>query len=93
MAERQILGDTISVGWSQERPFAQRAAAFGILGLEQMASSGASEQDLAGPSYLETFGHRFSGFNAFGASHTCSLSLEERGICCRAQYGFGGRPS
>ena len=75
MAERQILRDTINVGWSEERRFAQRAAALGILALEQMATARAPEQDLAGPGYLKTFGYRFSGFNAFGAPHTGSLSI------------------
>jgi hypothetical protein len=43
-----------------------------------MSSARASAQHFAGTGYLETFGHRFPGFNAFGASHTSSLSLEER---------------
>ena len=78
MAEGEILLDTVEVGGSKERRLSQRPAAFGTFSLEQMASAGASEQDLAGSSYLKTFGHRLPGFNAFGASHISSLSLAER---------------
>src|SRR6266404_1060800 len=75
MTERQILLDTINVGWSEERRFSQRSAAFGTFTLKQMPSAGAVEQDLAGTSYLEPFGHGLPGFNAFGASHRCSPCL------------------
>ena len=73
MAERQILFDTINVGWSEERCLSQRSAAFGAFTLKQMPSASAVEQDLAGSSYLEPFGHCLPGFNAFGASHKSSL--------------------
>ena len=78
VAEWQILFDAINVGGSDERCLSQRPAAFGIFALKQMAFASAVEQDLAGSSYLEPFGHCFPGFNAFGASHTSSLSLKER---------------
>jgi len=39
-----------------------------------MATAGASEQHLPRAGYLETFSHRFSGFNTLGASHVDSLS-------------------
>jgi len=91
VAEGQILRDAISVGWSEERGFAERTAALGILGLEQMAPAGAPKQDLAGSSYLKTFGHRFPGFNAFGASHRCSFSFVKRGIRGRAHRGSGAQ--
>jgi len=77
MAERKILFDTVNVGGSEERSPSQGSAAFGAFALKQVAPASASEQDLAGSGYLETFGHRFSGLNAFGASHTSSLSLKE----------------
>jgi hypothetical protein len=57
VAERQILRDTINVGWSEARCFSQRSATFGTLALQQMASAGASVQDFAGAGYLETLGH------------------------------------
>jgi hypothetical protein len=89
VAERQILLDTINVGWSEERRFSQRSAAFGAFTLKQMPFASAVEQDLAGTCYLEPFGHRFPGFNAFGASHICSLSLSRARNSPRAQDGFG----
>ena len=69
MAERQILFDAIGVGWIDERHLAQRAAATGIFGLEQMPASGAPAQDFACGGNLETFSHCFPGFDAFRASH------------------------
>jgi hypothetical protein len=77
MAEEEILFDAVNVGGSEERRLPQRPAAFGAFALKQMAPACPSEQDLAGSSYLETFGHRFSGFNAFGASHISSLSSKD----------------
>ena len=53
MAERQILGDTINVGRSEDRCLSQGAAAFGIFALKQMAFASAVEQDFAGGSYFE----------------------------------------
>ena len=73
MAERQILLDTINIGCSQGGCLSQGTAALGILALKQMAPASAVEQDLARSGYLETFGHCFPGFNAFGASHTISF--------------------
>ena len=73
MTERQILLDTINVGWAQGGCFSQGTAAFGILALKQMAPASPVKQDLARSGYLETFGHCFPGFNAFGASHTISF--------------------
>ena len=81
VAERKILLDTINIGGAKERCFSQRAAAFGTFALQQMAPARAVEHDLAGSGYLETFGHRFPGFNAFGTSHIGSLSLAERKTC------------
>ena len=69
MTEGQILFDAVNVGRSEERGLSQRPAAFRAFALKQMAFACASEQDLAGSGYLETFGHRFSGLNTFWASH------------------------
>jgi len=57
MAERQILGDTIDVGGSKDRCLSQRAAAFGIFALKQMAFASAVEDDLASSSYFEAFSY------------------------------------
>jgi len=73
VAERQILYDTINVGRSEERRLSQSPPALGILALKQVASSGASEHDLARSSDLEPLGYCLPGFNAFGASHKSSL--------------------
>jgi hypothetical protein len=43
-----------------------------------MPSASAPAQDFAGRGYLETFRYCLPGFVASGASHTDSLSLEER---------------
>ena len=69
MAEGQILFDAVNVRGSEERSLSQRPATFGIFALKQMAFACASEQDLSGSGYLETFGHRFSGLNTSWASH------------------------
>jgi hypothetical protein len=78
MAKRKILFDTVNVGGSEEPCLSQPPPAFGTFALKQMASAGASERDLARSGYLETFGHRFPGFNSFGTSHKSSFSLIER---------------
>jgi len=70
VAERQILFDTINIGWAEGGCLSHGPAAFGTLSLKQMASASAVEQDLARSGYPETFCHCFPGFDAFGASHT-----------------------
>ena len=57
VAERQILLDAINVGWSEQRCLPQRAAAFGILVLKQVAFSGTTEHNFASSGYLETLGY------------------------------------
>ena len=74
MTERQVLFDSINVRGSNEGRLSQRPAAFGIFALQQVASTGAPEKHFAGAGDFETFGHCFSGFSTFGASHTV-LSL------------------
>ena len=61
MAKGKILGDTVNVGRAKDGCVSQGAAAFGILGLEQMAPARAVEQDFASGGNLETFGYGFSG--------------------------------
>jgi len=69
VAKRKVLRDTVGVGRAEELRLSEGPATTGILGLEQVAAAGAAEQHLSAAGYLEAFGHRFSGFNAFGASH------------------------
>jgi hypothetical protein len=57
VAERQILFNTINVGWCDEHRFAQRPAAFGTFSLQQMASARTAAQHFTGTGYLEAFGH------------------------------------
>ena len=73
MAKGKVLFYTVNVRGSEERRLSQRPPAFGIFALKQMAFACASEQDLSGTGYLETFGHRFSGLNTFRASHNYSF--------------------
>ena len=84
MAERKILFDTVEVGGPEECRFSQSPPTFGVFALKQMAPACAVEQDFSGSGYLETFGHGFSGFNAFGASHTSSLCLKRAREIIRA---------
>ena len=83
MAEGEILFDTVNVRWSEDRGLSQRPPAFGTFSLKQMASACAVEQDFSGRGYLETFGHRFSGFSAFRASHifVCLNCLSHVSAC------------
>jgi hypothetical protein len=78
MAERQILGDAVNVGWCENRRLSQRPAAFGAFALKQMAPACPVKQHFPVSGDLETFGYRFPGFDSFGASHTISLSSAER---------------
>jgi hypothetical protein len=80
VAEREILGDPVSVGGSEDRGVSQGAAAFGIFGLEQMTPARTAEQDFAGGGYLETFGYGFSGLIASRSSHIGSLSWFSAGL-------------
>ena len=57
MIERQILEDTINVGWPHKHASAQCSAAFGAFALQQVASARASAEDFPVRGYLETFGH------------------------------------
>ena len=88
MAERQVLGDPINVGWPEESGLSQGAPALGILALKQVAFSGAVKQDFARGSYLEALGYGFPGFYAFGASHIISGSAAA-GSATAAERGGG----
>jgi hypothetical protein len=69
MAKGQILRDAVSISGIHTGQTAQRAAAFGIFGLCQMAPARAGAQDLSAGRNFEALGHGLSGFNAFGTSH------------------------
>jgi hypothetical protein len=51
------------------RGFAEATEALGILGLRQMAASGARTQYFASGGDFKPFGDRFLRFDAFGTSH------------------------
>ena len=69
MTEGEGLFDAIFVGRMDGGGAGQRAAAFRIFGLQQMAFAGAGAQDFAGCRNFETLGSGFFRFNAFGTSH------------------------
>ena len=55
MAERQILGDAVNVGWCEHRRLSQRPAAFGAFALKQMAPACPVKQHFPASGDLETF--------------------------------------
>jgi hypothetical protein len=55
MAERQILGDAVKVGWCENRRLSQRPAAFGAFALKQMAPACPVKQHFPVSGDLETF--------------------------------------
>jgi hypothetical protein len=57
MAERQILGDAVNVGWCENRRLSQRPAAFGAFALKQMAPACPVKQHFPVSGDLETFGY------------------------------------
>ena len=78
MAEGQILQDAISIGGSKERGLPHRTTAFGAFALHQMTPACPMEQHFPGRGYFEAFCHGLPCPNAFGASHTVSLSFVAR---------------
>jgi len=69
VAEREVLNDAISVGFVNDRSFAEPAATFRGFAGEQMASAGVGAQHFAGCGDFETFGYGFLCFDAFGTTH------------------------
>src|ERR1039457_6181454 len=80
VAERQALGDPVSVGLVHDHGLAQAAQALGIFGLGQMAAARAGAHDLAGAGDFKPFGHGFLGFDAFWTSHKIISIAKERGM-------------
>jgi hypothetical protein len=74
VAERHALRDAVGIGRINDHSTAETAAAFGILGLGQVAFAGVAAQDLSASRNLETLGSGLFGFNAFGTSHKSALS-------------------
>jgi hypothetical protein len=70
VGKREVLGNAINVGGMDGRGFAEAAQALRILGLGQMAASGARAQYFARSGDFEPFGDRFLRFDAFGTSHS-----------------------
>jgi hypothetical protein len=87
VTERQVLFDTIDIGFMNQGRPAQAAPAFGAFGLAEMPPAGLAAQDFAAGRDLETFGHGFLRFDAFGTSHkNQSVSLQKS-----AHYRGGAR--
>jgi hypothetical protein len=81
MAEREALLDAILVRWMDQCRACQTAAAFRVLGLEQMPFACARTQYFAACRNFETFGGGLLRFNPFWASHKSNpLSKKERAI-------------
>ncbi len=81
MAEGQALGDAILVGEVDGAGAAQAAAAFGALGLAQVAPAGAGAQHFAAGGDLEPLGHGLLGLDAFRTSHkSLAFFQKERAI-------------
>jgi hypothetical protein len=78
VAERQILDDAIFVRGMHDGGLAEAAQAMRILGLGQMAASGAMTENLARSSDFEPLGHGLFSFDAFGTSH--KFNSKERSL-------------
>jgi hypothetical protein len=80
MAERQVLQDAISIRRINHGAFAETAAVFGILALQQVAFAGVATQDFAGARDLEPLGHGLLCFDAFGTSHKFNSIAKGRAL-------------
>ena len=80
MTERQILQNPVRIRRIHLFGGAQAAAAFGVLGGEQMALAGAGAHDFSGAGDFESFGDRFPSSITFGASHNFTFSTKERAL-------------
>lgn len=86
MTEGKILDDAVGIGWPKEPGLSQGATAAGTLALKQVAAACAAEEDFSPARYLETFGHRFSGLNAFGASHRFCFVLLASAVLASSRW-------
>jgi hypothetical protein len=77
MAEGQVLGDAIGVGFGRFGSFAQEATSFGAFALEEVTLAGMGPHDLAGPGNLETLGHSLSRLDAFWSSHMSKKTIKK----------------
>ena len=81
VAKRKVLCDTVGVGWAEELRLSEGPPTTGTLGLEQVAAACATEQHFSAAGYLEAFGYRFSGLNAYGASHMIYFPYRNARAC------------
>lgn len=79
MAEWKILFDAIDVRLIDLFGGAQRTAAFGTLGREQMPFASAGTHDFTRSSDFEPLGYSLARLNSFWASHR-TFNKNERGI-------------
>jgi hypothetical protein len=70
VAEWKILFDPVGVGGINFHGGPQASAAFGAFVRQKVAFTGTRPHDLPAGGDFKSFGHRFSGFNSFGASHS-----------------------
>jgi hypothetical protein len=78
VAERQALGDAVSVGAVNDGGFAEAAEALGVFGLGQVTAASAEAFDLAGGGNFEPLGDRLFRFNAFWTTHKSIIFQKER---------------
>jgi hypothetical protein len=74
MAEGHALGDAVGVCGVHHGGLAKGAAAFGRLGLSQMANARVTTQDLAGGRDLKPLGRGLLRFDTFWATHNKNLN-------------------
>src|SRR5262245_9636526 len=67
--EGQVLSDAIRISLVDDAGATQGAAALAALGLVQVAPASMGEQHLAASGELESLGHGFLRFDAFGTAH------------------------
>jgi hypothetical protein len=83
MTERHVLQDAIRIGRVHHLRRAQRAAAFRIFALQQMAFARTHAQHFAPSSDFETFAHGLPRLDTFGASHKWFFLIKRaRNIGC-----------
>ena len=69
MAERQVLGDPISIRLINFSGLSERTAALGVFRRHQMPFASAHADDFPAASDLEALGHSLPRFNSLRTSH------------------------
>lgn len=82
MTERKILGDPIGVCGVDLHGGPKASTAFGAFMSQKMPFAGSRTHHFPFSGDFKSLGHRFSGFNSFGASHNSTGSKKS------AKYRF-----